>query len=352
MSLKAQLIKPAMDVLYYTGTYHLFKPAFAGVGAIFMLHHVRPAGPRGDFSPNRVLEVTPEFLDETIQWVMMQGYEIVSLDEAQRRLLERDFRRRFVCFTLDDGYVDNYLHALPVFQKYNAPFTIYIHTGLPDGNALLWWWMLEDIVRDNNRVGLRLNGDEVHFITETLHQKQQAYERIYWVLRLMPSAPQRTTVQNLLDRYHIDPSVVRQRLAISWEMVSELASNELATIGAHTLSHPALSRLSTEEARDEIAQSRDIIEKRIGRPVRHFAYPYGDPKSAGTREFRIIRDLGFTTATTTRKGVLFPEHANHLDALPRVPINGDAYQHLRYVELYLSGAPSALWGGFRRLDVN
>lgn len=352
MSLKAQLIKPAMDVLYYTGTYRLFKPAFAGIGAIFMLHHVRPAGSRGRFSPNRILEVTPEFLDETIQWVLRQDYEIVSLDEAQRRLREKDFRRRFVCFTLDDGYVDNYQHALPVFEKYNAPFTIYIHTGLPDGNAVLWWWLLEDIVRDHNRVGLRLNGDEVHFITETLHQKQQAFDRIYWALRLMPSAPQRTTLQNLLDRYQIDASIVRQRLAISWEMIVELAANKLATIGAHTLSHPALSRLSAAEARAEIAQSRDIIERRIGRPVRHFAYPYGDPESAGAREFGIIRDLGFTTATTTRKGVLFPEHADHLDALPRVPLNGAAYQHLRYVELYLSGAPSALWRGFRRLDVN
>lgn len=352
MSLKAQLIKPAMDVLYYTRTYHLFKPAFGGIGAIFMLHHVKPASPCGSFAPNRVLEVTPEFLEETIQWVLAQDYEIVSLDEVQRRLLTKDFRRRFVCFTLDDGYVDNYLHALPVFQKYNAPFTIYVHTGLPDGDAVLWWWLLEDIVRDNNRVGLRLNGHEVHFITETLQQKQQAYDRVYWALRLMPSAAQRTTVQNMLDRYHIDPTGVSQSLAISWEMVADLANNKLATIGAHTLSHPALSRLSSEEARNEIAQSRDIIEKRIGQTVRHFAYPYGDPESAGTREFGIIRELGFTTATTTRKGVLFPEHANHLDALPRVPLNGAAYQHLRYVELYLSGAPIALWRGFRRLDVN
>lgn len=352
MSLKTQLIKPVMDVLYYTGTYHLFKPTFGGVGAIFMLHHVRPADKRGPFSPNRILEVTPEFLEETIQWVLAQDYEIVSLDEAQRRLTERDFRRRFVCFTLDDGYMDNYLHALPVFQKYNAPFIIYIHTGLPDDNAVLWWWMLEDIVRDNDKVDIQLNGDDAHFVTETLHQKQQAYDRIYWAIRLMPAAIQGPTVQGIVDRYHIDPTPVRRNLAISWDRIAELAANELATIGAHTLSHPALSRLPLEEMRDEVAQSRAIIEQRIGRPVRHFAYPYGDPGSAGIREFRVIRELGFTTATTTRKGVLFPEHASHLEALPRVPLNGAAYQHLRYVELYLSGAPVALWRGFRRLDVN
>jgi len=132
---KAQLIRSALDVLYYTGAYNLFAPGWSGVGAIFMLHHVRDASGRGPFSPNNILEVTPQFVEQTIQQVLAYDYEIVSLDEVQRRLIERDFRRKFACFTLDDGYVDNYLNAFPVFKKYNAPFTIYIHTGLPDGTG-------------------------------------------------------------------------------------------------------------------------------------------------------------------------------------------------------------------------
>ena len=67
--------------------------------------------------------------------------------------------------------------------------------------------------------------------------------------------------------------------------------------------------------------------------------------------YALLKEHGFDTASTTRKGVLFPEHADHLHALPRVSLHGD-YQLERYVTLFMSGAPFALQRGFRRLDVH
>ena len=95
-----------MEALYFTGAHHLLRPLLGGVGAILTLHHVRP--PRADaFQPNRLLEVTPQFLEDVIRGVRRAGIETVTLDEMHRRLTERDFGRRFVCFTFDDGYRDN-----------------------------------------------------------------------------------------------------------------------------------------------------------------------------------------------------------------------------------------------------
>ena len=61
----------------------------------------------------------------------------------------------------------------------------------------------------------------------------------------------------------------------------------------------------------------------------------------------IAAELGFKTAVTTRPGVLFPEHAEHLTALPRISLNGE-YQQPRYAKVLMSGAATALWNGFRR----
>ena len=96
--------------------------------------------------------------------------------------------------------------------------------------------------------------------------------------------------------------------------------------------------------------SRAVIEAVLGRPPAHLAYPYGDPTTAGPREFRIAAELGFKTAVTTRPGMLFPAHRDHLTALPRVSLNGN-WQDIGYCEVLLSGAPFALWNRGRRLNV-
>ena len=116
-----------------------------------------------------------------------------------------------------------------------------------------------------------------------------------------------------------------------------------------TINHVILAKTDAEVAMREIQQGRALIEQKLGAKPMHFSFPFGDPTSAGPREFARAKELGFKTAVTTRPGVLFPEHRDHLMALPRISINGD-YQRLRYVDVLLSGAATAVWNGFRRVN--
>lgn len=348
---KQSLMRWVLDALYYSQGYSLFQPRCSGVGTIFTLHHVVPAGKNRLFAPNRILEVTPEFLEQTIKQVRALDYDIVSLDEVQRRLLEKDFKRKFVCFTLDDGYIDSYESAFPVFKKHNAEFTLYVATGLPDGTAVLWWSGLEELLRKEDQVELVLEGKQIQFSTITPVEKYQAYYHIYWVLRRLPLEEQYSTAQQLFDKYGVDSDDLCRKSAISWDMLAEISKSELVTIGAHTVNHFPLSKLPSEKVQEEAGLSREIIAKQLGINTKHFSYPYGDNTSAANREFKIIKELNFDTATTTRKGVLFPEHAQHLHALPRISLNGD-YQKQHYVKLFLSGVPFALLHPFHPIDVN
>jgi peptidoglycan/xylan/chitin deacetylase (PgdA/CDA1 family) len=128
-----------------------------------------------------------------------------------------------------------------------------------------------------------------------------------------------------------------------------MAEDPLVTVGAHTKSHLAIAKLPPARALEEMAGSAACIERETGRRPLHFAFPYGDPGSAGPRDFALAREAGFKTAVTTRKGMLFPAHRPHLTALPRVSLNGE-YQSLAYTALYLSGAPFALWNRFRKVS--
>jgi len=95
--------------------------------------------------------------------------------------------------------------------------------------------------------------------------------------------------------------------------------------------------------------SRARIEEKLQRPVQHLAYPYGDRLAAGAREFALAATAGYKTAVTTRPGMMFPENAGHLTALPRVSLNGN-YQNARVLPVLTSGAATAMWNGFRRVD--
>lgn len=348
---KPRLLRSALDASFYTGIYRLLEPVWSGVGAIFTLHHISPENNEDPFSPNGILEIKPGYLAEVIQQVLELGYEVVTLDEVRRRLVEKDFEKKFVCFTLDDGYADQYQYAVPVFNKYKIPFTIYVTTGLPDGIAILWWRVIEDILRKENKIDLTIDDNLIRMPTRTAKEKYLAFKAIYWPLRQASHASQQATIQGLINKYSIDCPAMCRNSALSWEMLQQLSRNELATIGAHTVNHYQMNRLSSQEVSDDASQGREILMRRLGREPAHFSYPYGDRASAGPREFSIIKDLGFATATTTRKGVLFPEHREHLHALPRISLNGD-YQLKRYIPLFLSGAPFALWNRFRRLNVN
>ena len=123
------------------------------------------------------------------------------------------------------------------------------------------------------------------------------------------------------------------------------------TISAHTITHCNLAKQSDAIASHEMSISRARIEATLQRPAMHFAYPYGDRLAAGPREFAQAQAAGFKTAVTTRPGMVYPENADHLTALPRVSLNGN-YQNERILPVLTSGIATAVWNGFRRLDAS
>ncbi len=349
--LRNAVIRTGLEALYFSGAHHLLRPIFAGIGTIFMLHHVRPRR-NGPFQPNHHLEVTPEFLRMVLAHVRSRGIDIVTTNEMHRRLTQRDFSRRFACFTFDDGYRDNRDFALPAMREYDAPFTVYVANDFANGTGRLWWVALERVIATADRIDSTIGDDDVHLDTRTVEQKREAFSRIHDLLRGLPDDRDiARALAELCARYGVDESVISRELCLSWDELKSFAADPLVTIGAHTVSHCNLAKRSEEEALQEITSSRTRIEAAVQRAVVHLAYPYGDHDAAGAREFAVAKAAGFNTAVTTRPGMIFPENAKHPNALPRVSLNGN-YQTARVLPVLTSGAATALWNGFRRVDVD
>ena len=348
--LRKTIIRGGMETLYFSGLHHFMRPMVSGIGAILTLHHVRP--PRNDaFQPNRLLEITPRFLDRLLRRLKRKRIDVVSLDEMHRRLIEGDFRRRFVCITFDDGYKDLKEYAYPLLKKYELPFAIYIPTSFPDRLGELWWVALEAVIAQNKRIGMLINGEHRFFDCGTVREKRHLYDEVYRYLRSMKTEDElRGVVRDLCARHGVDMPGFCRDLCMTWEEIAELAAEPLVTIGAHTVNHKILKKVLDDTAvRAEMEMSRAVLEAALGQRPNHLAYPVGDPTSAGPREFRIATDLGFKTAVTTRPGVLFRKHRDYLTALPRISVNGE-FQQQRYLKVLMSGAATAMWNGFRRVN--
>ena len=347
--LRNTVIRAGLEALYFSGAHYLLRPIFAGVGAIFMLHHVRPSRD-AEFQPNRHLEVEPEFLRAVLAHLRAHNVDFVTMDEVHQRLCERNFARRFACFTLDDGYRDNRDFALPVMRDFDAPLTVYVASDFAEGTGRLWWVALEMAIAKASSVEAPIGGVTTRFDTSTLAAKQATFDRLHDWLRALPGEHDMSReISALCTAHDVDESRIARDLCMSWDELRAFADDPLVTIGAHTITHCNLARQSEATASFEVATSRARIENALQRPVLHLAYPYGDRTAAGRREFALAKSAGFKTAVTTRPGMIFPESADHLTALQRVSLNGN-YQDARILPVLTSGAATAVWNGFRRID--
>lgn len=345
------IIRGGLETLYFSGLHHVMRPFAGGVGTILTMHHVRPPRP-GRFQPNRLLEISPVFLERLLRNLRRARVDIVSLDEMHQRMVDGNFRRRFVCLTFDDGYRDVQKWAYPLLKKYEAPFAMYIPTSFPDRLGDLWWVALETVIANNSRIGLVIDGKDQFFDCATVREKRELYDAVYGWLRSMKTYDQIVrVVRDLAACHRVDMAALCRDLCMDWQELGELAADPLVTIGAHTVTHAMLKKVpNAASVRAEIDMSRSVIEAALGIRPQHLAYPVGDPTSAGPREFNIAAELGFKTAVTTRPGVIFRKHREHMTALPRISVNGE-FQSGRYMSVLMSGAATALFNKFRRVNV-
>ncbi len=265
----------------------IFNRLHPVVGEIWCLHRVVPS--RSVFKSNKELEITPEYLEQLILEYKANQFQFVDIDTIEKGIncFGAD---KMVNISFDDGFKDIYQYAYPIFKKHNVPFTIYLTTDFPDKRIFLWWMILEQIVLQNDRLTLS-DGTTYHCTTD--EQKQATFETILSSIYSsginMPTYF-RQIFANYLDSF----SDYSEHLALTWTELNEMLDSGLCTLGSHTVSHNALDRLSREEIKFELCNSKKIIEERTGRLVQHFSYPHSFCNDEVTA---LVKESFYKTAT-------------------------------------------------------
>jgi peptidoglycan/xylan/chitin deacetylase (PgdA/CDA1 family) len=313
------------------GKYAMIHNMLGGVATIFIMHRILPFE-EGKLPPNENMKVSREFLEDFIVSSKKHGYSFISLDRLYEILIQGENTHKNIVMTLDDGYKDTYTYAYPIFKKHNIPFAVYLMTSLTDNKAALWWYPLENLVVQNSEIQ---TSDGIIYSCASKKEKIKSFMSLRKRIIALPKEGFLDFLSNLFPNYKIDWFEPIKLVSMTWEDVLQLSHDPIVTIGAHTVGHFALNLLSREEIINEVNGSKKAIEEKIEKPVEHFCYPFGSRNEVDKREFTILKEIGFKTATTTRFGNIFYKHKEHLEALPRVMLTECFSWNLFYLRSFM-----------------
>ncbi|MCL4300660.1 MAG: polysaccharide deacetylase family protein [Anaerolineae bacterium] len=278
------------------------------------------------FKPN--VSATPAAFAAQMDFVR-QHFNVVALDEVLGWLSGRQFLPpNPLLITFDDGYRDNLDHALPVLQQRNLPAVIFLATDYMGQSSPFYWDLIAYCFYHTSQAGADLPwlGRQ-----DWSDQQSRAAVMANWLklLKRVPEADKSRAVKELPRSLGVAlPVDAFAGLHLSWDQVRLLVAAGI-DMGAHTQSHPILSRVSLTQARAEIEGSKRRIEAEIRRPVRAFAYPNGLLPDFSPALQNLLRQVGFEAAFTLIPG---PAHwreaqqtplairrifVHHKDTLPR-----------------------------------
>ena len=303
---------------------------------VLILMYHRVAELRSD--PLR-LSVSPIHFGEHLE-VLQEYAQPIKLQELSQALLEGNLPDRAVVVTFDDGYANNFHNAKPLLERYEVPATVYVTSGFMGHSREFWWDELDRIFLQPGtlpeRLSLSINGDMYRWeLGEAAHYSESAFQRysgwrvrkeapsirqsiyrsLWELLQPMSQGKQRKVLDELLTWAGLEPVARPSYRSLSLEEAAALETGDLVEVGAHTVTHPALSMLSEGAQRDEILGSKARLEELLGHQVTSFAYPYS---SFSAETVSIVREAGFRCACSTRTDVVNSSTDRFL--LPRVQV--------------------------------
>jgi peptidoglycan/xylan/chitin deacetylase (PgdA/CDA1 family) len=269
------------------------------------------------------LEVHPDRFEEQMV-ALVDRFDIISIAELGEHLRSKRLRPNTVAITFDDGYANNVTNAGPVLRRLGIPATLFLCTGFLDRPSFWWHELLETVVyskRFPQRLPPALTDAEQYRrdhdnLRSDPHIRRELALRLWRTLRLRDRATIDATLASLRDLF--EPLSLRQDLRpLKHREVT--AALTCFAIGAHSVTHLPLSTIEDHLVAWEVVESQRVCEALSGKPVRTFAYPYGEFSAKVARFMSRHMDVAFTTGNKSVTSAMTSYE------IPRVHV-GDWYQ--------------------------
>jgi peptidoglycan/xylan/chitin deacetylase (PgdA/CDA1 family) len=232
---------------------------------------------------------------------VVKHFRVVSLEQMLQELESDVDYSQAIVVTFDDGYVGTYTEAFPILLEYKIPATVYLTAGAIDTGELLWYdriFQCFQIAPIDLTLRLAITRQ---FKLDSHNSRIAAAEEAVTYLRSLPNDDRQAWCAEFERIVPLQKSMLGGAM-LSWPQVRRMHEAGIQ-FGAHTMTHPAISRLDLDTMREEIGDSRALIEANLGAAVEHFAFPFGKPRDCGTDATKLLKTMGFRTAATAITGL-------------------------------------------------
>ena len=174
------------------------------------------------------LTVGIEQFDTQMEW-LRRHHRVASIADIVHGNVPRDTARPVVAVTFDDGYLDNYEHAVPILLRHRVPAAFFVSTGMIGTN--------KGFPHDLKRLG-------------------NALPTMTW-------------------------DQLRQMHALGF------------VVGSHTVSHLDCGSADLSTVRHELIESRDALRENLGLDEILFAYPFGGRANMNPAALQLVKESGY-----------------------------------------------------------
>ena len=202
--------------------------------------------------------------------------------------------RYAIAITFDDGYENNFTHALPILERHGLHAMFFLTTGLIGcRDRLIWFDRLDRLLAIVSSMEM----------LEAMNQLDPALEisssaQIRRCFKGLPHARQTELLDRIEHRFahrRTLPENATLYGLMSWDQVRAMSSRGM-TIGSHTVHHQILAAVPPADAQTEVASSRQRIRSETGQPCWFFAYPNG-----GRLDFRPSDEVSVRNSRLSRR---------------------------------------------------
>jgi peptidoglycan/xylan/chitin deacetylase (PgdA/CDA1 family) len=362
--IKGRIRDGASNILFWTQLYRVIR-FLQNLSqrrrnlAIVVYHKVNDDHEKGTQIRPHVRGTSPGIFARQMKY-LRKRQTVVPLEDAVMAMRNgRALPKNAVAITFDDGYLDNYRHAFPILRRYGLPATFFLTTGFIGSRKPAWEVALSAYLRlsplrtvavdcfDTALERFAEEGRELlsgressladaptpvvlqailrrldpvkieRLVDESISEPAQPCMELPLATARERAKARQILTAKLRDRpWHereLLLEILRVRLGLkaaiyvpcgdmmTWEMIKEMARDGMA-FGAHTCSHPILTRVPIAVAEKELIRSKRRLEAVLGCPATLFCYPNGKKGDFDSKTVACLKKAGFAAACSMLAG--------------------------------------------------